>query len=56
MNVKDSCYSLYCTVIPDSGFQVLGLPLPGPFDAQSANCLNRAQMNLFLATTLLSAG
>ena len=27
MNVYDSFYSLYCTVIPDSGFRVLGLPI-----------------------------
>ena len=27
MNVLDSFYSLYCTVIPDSGFRVFGLPL-----------------------------
>ena len=27
MNVKVSFYSLYCTVIPDSGFLVLGLPI-----------------------------
>ena len=28
MNVEDSFYSLYCTVIPDSGLGVLGLPVP----------------------------